>query len=230
MRHCNAFVYALFPRNPNREGLHHKQIAINDFYFGDDAPGAPPGKLGNIQQVMHPQPGGILRKPARVLIRRGRGGRAIVRTLAAAVTPLSRRMSGLQVIAEDVPQKRNGVRIDRRRRDRFGLPRARIRHRYAERDLAAREALVRRARWLLSAVPGAYPVHVHRVETFSHAVGTVRMGNDPRTSALDRWCAFRGIENLYVTDGSFMPTSAGVNPSLTIAANALRVGEYIARR
>lgn len=230
LRHCNAFVYALFPRNPNREGLHHKQLAINDFYFGDDAPGAPAGKLGNIQQVMHPQPGGILRRPARALIRRGRAGRVAVRSLAAAVTPLSRRMSGLQVIAEDVPQKRNRVVIDRGATDRYGLPVARIHHRYSRRDLAAREALVRRARWLLAAVPGAYPVHVHRVETFSHAVGTVRMGNDPRTSALDRWCAFRGVENLYVTDGSFMPTSAGVNPSLTIAANALRVGEHIARR
>jgi choline dehydrogenase-like flavoprotein len=67
------------------------------------------------------------------------------------------------------------------------------------------------------------------VTTFSHAVGTVRMGTDPRASALDEYCRFRGVENLYVVDGSFMPTSAGLNPSLTIAANALRVGSYLVR-
>jgi choline dehydrogenase-like flavoprotein len=54
------------------------------------------------------------------------------------------------------------------------------------------------------------------------------MGEDPQTSALDALCQFRGLENLHVVDGSFMPTSSGVNPSLTIAANALRVGEHLA--
>jgi choline dehydrogenase-like flavoprotein len=66
------------------------------------------------------------------------------------------------------------------------------------------------------------------IRTFSHAVGTVRMGTDPETSALDAECRFRGTENLYVVDGSAFPTSAAVNPSLTIAANALRAGEQIA--
>src|SRR5690606_4994326 len=55
MRHCNAFVYAFFPRAPNPEAIHHKQVAIHDFYFGDRSEDAPPGKLGNLQQVMHPQ-------------------------------------------------------------------------------------------------------------------------------------------------------------------------------
>jgi len=58
-------------------------------------------------------------------------------------------------------------------------------------------------------------------------VGTIRMGDDQATAPLDRNCNYRGIDNLYVTDGSFMPTSAAVNPSLTISANALRVGDYI---
>ncbi|MEO6850600.1 MAG: GMC family oxidoreductase, partial [Mucilaginibacter sp.] len=67
----------------------------------------------------------------------------------------------------------------------------------------------------------------HHIRTFSHAVGTVRMGMNEKTSALDENCRFRGIENLYVTDGSVMPTSAALNPSLTIAANALRVSDLI---
>ena len=53
--------------------------------------------------------------------------------------------------------------------------------------------------------------------------------SDPAESALDEDCRYRGVDNLYVVDGSFMPTSAGVNPSLTIAANALRVGERLAK-
>ena len=87
MRHCNAFVYAFFPRAPNPEALHHKQIAIHDYYLGDDAPDAPQGKLGNIQQVMHPQLGGILRAPARMLNALGPFGRTVERGLTAAVAP-----------------------------------------------------------------------------------------------------------------------------------------------
>ena len=52
-------------------------------------------------------------------------------------------------------------------------------------------------------------------------------GDDPRSSVLDRDCKVHGLDNLYVADSSFMPTSNGVNPSLTIAANALRVGDHI---
>ncbi len=63
----------------------------------------------------------------------------------------------------------------------------------------------------------------------SHACGTCTMGRDPKTSVIDRDCRAHGIGNLYVTDASFMPTSAAINPSLTIAANALRVSESIKR-
>ncbi|MFD2843615.1 GMC oxidoreductase [Paracoccus cavernae] len=63
---------------------------------------------------------------------------------------------------------------------------------------------------------------------FAHPCGTARFGDDPRTSVLDRDCKLHGVDNLYVADSSFMPTSNGVNPSLTIAANALRVAERLA--
>lgn len=64
---------------------------------------------------------------------------------------------------------------------------------------------------------------------FGHPCGTVRFGDDPETSVLNRDCRSHDIENLYVVDASFMPTSLGVNPSLTIAANALRVADVIAK-
>lgn len=63
-----------------------------------------------------------------------------------------------------------------------------------------------------------------------HPLGTLRFGTDPTTSVLDPDCKAHDLQNLYVADGSFMPTSMGVNPSLTIAANALRVADIIADR
>ena len=70
--------------------------------------------------------------------------------------------------------------------------------------------------------------YVRPILSFSHAVGTVRIGIDPATSPLDAECRFRGVDNLHVVDASAFPTSAGVNPSLTIAANALRAGAQVA--
>ena len=58
-------------------------------------------------------------------------------------------------------------------------------------------------------------------------MGTVRMGTDPATAPLDEWCRFRGIDNLRAIDGSALPTSGAVNPSLTIAAVALRAADHL---
>jgi len=64
----------------------------------------------------------------------------------------------------------------------------------------------------------------------AHQNGTIRFGHDPRTSALDVNCKAHDVENLYVVDGSFFPSSAAVNPALTIVANALRVGDHLLTR
>jgi choline dehydrogenase-like flavoprotein len=64
----------------------------------------------------------------------------------------------------------------------------------------------------------------------AHQNGTIRFGADPRTSALDRNCKAHDLDNLYVVDGSFFPSSAAVNPALTIMANALRVGDQLLER
>jgi choline dehydrogenase-like flavoprotein len=65
---------------------------------------------------------------------------------------------------------------------------------------------------------------------FAHPCGTLRFGDDPKTSVLDRDCKVHGVGNLYVADSSFMPTSNGSNPSLTIAANAYRVADRLVAR
>ena len=77
---------------------------------------------------------------------------------------------------------------------------------------------------------GACACYRHRVATFSHGVGTVRMGSDRFTSALDADCRFRGLENLTVVDASVMPTSRRGEPSLTISAIALRAAERLVAR
>jgi choline dehydrogenase-like flavoprotein len=64
----------------------------------------------------------------------------------------------------------------------------------------------------------------------AHQNGTIRFGDDPKTSALDVNCKAHDLENLYVVDGSFFPSSAAVNPALTIMANALRVGDHLLER
>ena len=63
-----------------------------------------------------------------------------------------------------------------------------------------------------------------------HQNGTIRFGHDPKTSALDANCKAHEVDNLYVVDGSFFPSSAAVNPALTIMANALRVGDHLMKR
>lgn len=64
----------------------------------------------------------------------------------------------------------------------------------------------------------------------AHQCGTIRFGKDPRTSALDVQCKAHDVDNLYVVDGSFFPSSGAVNPALTIMANALRVGDHLLQR
>lgn len=61
----------------------------------------------------------------------------------------------------------------------------------------------------------------------AHVCGTCRMGSDPENSVVDKNNKVHGTQNLYVTDSSFFPTSGDMNPSLTIAANALRVADHI---
>lgn len=209
MRHCNMIAYGIFRGPLDGCESFHKQIGIFDHYgLREDEP-----KFGIIQSIHAPPPGVIAdRLPG---------------FMSNVLDPWIPRCTGLLAIAEDEPRRENRVEVSRTRSDRYGIPRATITHRYTRRDLAARRHLAGVARAVLRAA-GARVIPTLAIHTFSHAVGTLRMGPDPRTAPLDRWCRFRGTDNLWVTDGSFMPRSAAVNPSLTIAANALRVAERIA--
>ena len=69
--------------------------------------------------------------------------------------------------------------------------------------------------------------HSHRSKNTTHQCGTLVFGTDPATSVLDPYCRAHDVENLFVVDASFFPSSAAVNPALTIAAQALRVADHI---
>ncbi|HET9268386.1 MAG TPA: GMC oxidoreductase, partial [Vicinamibacterales bacterium] len=69
--------------------------------------------------------------------------------------------------------------------------------------------------------------HSAGVRNTTHQCGTLAFGTDPKTSVLDPFCRTHDVENLFVVDASFFPSSAAVNPALTIIAQALRVAEHI---
>jgi choline dehydrogenase-like flavoprotein len=69
--------------------------------------------------------------------------------------------------------------------------------------------------------------HSHKSRNTTHQCGTLCFGTDPRSSVLDPFCRAHDVRNLFVVDASFFPSSAAVNPALTIAAQALRVADHI---
>ncbi len=211
-RHCNGIVIGIFPRVPDRGKRFHKQIGFNDFYHG--TPGGPAGTLGSIQQLQTPPIALVKENSPRLM-----------HPFMKLGLPHT---TGLLCMAEDQAQVDNGVWLDHSRTDAYGLPGLQVRQRYSPRDLQGRAALYAQARRILRRAGALFFYH-HDIKTFSHAAGTVRFGDDPRTAPLDPECRFRGLANLFVTDASFLPSCGGVNPSLTISANALRVGTALAR-
>lgn len=77
---------------------------------------------------------------------------------------------------------------------------------------------------------GVYMAGNARARIANHILGGMRFGSDPADSVLDPLCRHWEFDNLYVTDGSFMPTSGGANPTLTIQANAFRVADHLLQR
>lgn len=209
MRHCNGVVVAVFPFSTNPGQCFHKQLCFTEFY--EDLRAQLGTATGVIQDVYTPS-AEVLRHFAPL-------------GLGRAAHLLAGNIQNLICIAEDDPQPENRVTLAAER-DEHGLELIAVEHRYSRADVRRCEYLVTRARRVLRRA-GGWPVHTRKIDTFSHALGTIRFGDSPDTGALDLDCRYWSLDNLYVTDSSFMPTSGGVNPSLTIAANALRVADRI---
>lgn len=137
----------------------------------------------------------------------------------------------VESFAEFLPSDRTFVDLDSSVTDRFGLPVARITVDHHPSDRAAGELLAARGHDILRALePDDSAVDETDGTTMFLQAGTCRFGDDPAASVLDRDCRAHEVPNLYVTDGSFMPTSGGAPLTLTIVANALRVGGKMAER
>ena len=134
------------------------------------------------------------------------------------------------VTGESLPVEANRVDLDPEVRDRFGMPVARITHTAHPNDVRLSAYIADRSAEVFHAA-GASTVHVPAPgvrRLHNHQMGTSRMGSDPATSVVDRWCQAHDVPNLYVADASVFATSAGLNPALTVTANAFRVADRIA--
>jgi choline dehydrogenase-like flavoprotein len=205
MRHCNAVLAGVFPFHTNVRKEFQKQLAIFDFY--DHHRQKHGYSSGVIQDIYTPSSCVISANAPFPL-----------KTISGM---LSSRIQSLLCIAEDEAQENN--RIELNANNNFQkLTKLKIFHQYTKRDLERRDFLLQQAKKILKR-SGALLFYTMHINSFSHAVGTLVMGSSPAESVLDPNCKFWGVKNLWVLDGSFMPRSAGVNPSLTIVANSLRV-------
>src|SRR5258705_3402795 len=123
------------------------------------------------------------------------------------------------VMSEDLPAADNRVTLERD--GRIGLE-------YRPNNVKPHEMLVKLTERILHRL-GFWKVmkHSHGNRNTTHQCGTLCFGTDPRASVLDPFCRAHDVENLFVVDASFFPSSAAVNPGLTIAAQAIRVADHM---
>lgn len=209
MTHQNSAVFAL-SRHENRSVL-QKTFAIADWYHGDGEP------LGLIQPLNRSSPEMLRAFPPGVEHER-----------ADDPEWLATHSFEFWTTSEDLPDAENRVRLDED---------GTIVVDYRPNNVAAHDRLNARLAKLLRDVEGddfdpAKHFRATRMplSVSSHQCGTMRFGDDPRASVLNVDSRLHDVENVYVADSSFFPSSAAVNPSLTIIANALRVGATIATR
>jgi choline dehydrogenase-like flavoprotein len=202
MNHNCSAVLAIDPRTVN-DSVYQKTIGINDFYL-DDGKGGPP--LGNIQ-LLGRVTGPILKSNLR-------------RAPEWALNAMTRRSVDWYAMSEDLPNPESRVTVNG----------GQIRLDWKRSNWSTHEGLVKAFKKRLRAA--GYPIVLSQPfdrRTPSHQCGTIRIGADPATSPLDPFCRAWDHPNLFVVDASFLPTSSGVNPALTIAAQALRVADHITR-
>ena len=130
--------------------------------------------------------------------------------------------------AEDLPCDDNRVVLDPAASDSSGLPAARIEYRVSPNTRRMLDFNVARAVEAAEAA-GAVSTMVRDIwpTGIGHVLGTTRMGDDPRTSVVDRWCRAHDVANLYMIDGGVFVTGGSANPTATIMANALRVVDHM---
>jgi choline dehydrogenase-like flavoprotein len=136
-----------------------------------------------------------------------------------------------EVFQDFIPNRDTFVELDPEVTDRWGLPVARIHLREVDHHRTAGEWLLQRGLEVLERM-GADELVPRAAGYVSHVMvhGTCRAGRDPAPSVLDEYCRAHEVPNLFVADGSFMPTSGGAPSTLTILANSFRAADFIADR
>jgi choline dehydrogenase-like flavoprotein len=219
MCHNNSVMLAL-SRHENPT-VFQKTLAVNDYYFGDAEFPYPMGHISFVGKLD------------------GVALSAGAPTLAPGFTLelMAKHSLDFWLTSEDLPDPANRVTLDRQ---------GNIVLAYQTNNEEGHRRLAAKLKYLMQN-QRACPVHgkdCHRglfarslfvgqripLAGVAHQNGTLRFGTDARTSVLDPNCRTHDVDNLYVVDGSFFPSSGAVNPALTIMANALRVGDHLLDR
>ena len=198
-------------KEPNRSA-YMKTFSVNDFYFGDKDY---PYPMGNIQPI-------------------GSFHHEMMKADAPPLTPafildlMTTHAVPWWLMTEDLPDPDNRVRI-------VG---GRVQLDYTPNNVESFERL--RDKWIDTLKRAGHAEHWYHLNAYfkkriplegvGHQNGTCRFGTDPKQSVLNANCQTHDVDNLYVVDASFFASSAAVNPSLTIIANALRVGDHLLER
>lgn len=209
----------IWPQPDSRITAANKEIGLNDFYFRDGE------KYGTVQSF------GAL-PPMEWLANRPDARGKALRLMRPAVRRVYEKLftGGLILAAmtEDLPYLDNRV-LPGDGPSTDGRQRARIQYRLHANDAQRRTAFLQLLNDVLDPFRKRALGSGKDNSNLGHVCGTVRFGTDPRTSVLDQHNRAHEVENLYVVDTSFFPSSAGLNPSLTVAANALRVGTHVSQ-
>ena len=210
MKHQNGAIVGISTKaNPSK---FQKTIGINDFYWGEAEFEHP---MGHVQMLGKVNPDMMAMDAPKF-------------APGKALKDLASHSVDWWLTSEDLPDPNNRVRVSG---DKIYLD-------YTDNNTQAFDRLMNRWVSILKSIDcgeAIIPLSLYfrkriPLQGVAHQVGTCRFGEDPRTSVLNRDCQTHDVQNLYVVDGSFFPSSAAVNPSLTIMANALRVGDRILTR
>ncbi|MEM9487167.1 MAG: GMC family oxidoreductase [Cyanobacteria bacterium P01_F01_bin.116] len=212
--------------NANNKGTFPPSVSVNDFYWGYGDYNYPMGHIQNsgglLQDLIFAEAPPLLSVTARVLP-------------GAGLQQLVKRSIGWWAQTGTLPNPNN--RIYWQKDTHFGRKRKKLRYEFTPNNWEAHDRLVFRWMGVLKEIENSgiglrsgslYPRGESPVQVVGYQCGTARMGTDPATSVLNENCRTHGIENLYVVDSSFFPSCASVSPALTVMANALRVGDYLA--
>ncbi len=221
MFHLNE-MFALWPPRGTPDDGASKAISLRDLYHRDGS------RFGTVQSMgIRASYGEIVHYLNRMLAQSPVAGVPGVQPFTRLPAAIAKRLLGQAQIfvglLEDFPYPENRLLYDPAQPDRLAV------------NYACQPELLARRRAFRQAIRHAFRGHrriflsLQPELNYGHPCGTLRFGTDPARSVLRPDCRAHDVENLWVVDASFMPSSMGVNPSLTIAANALRVGDLITK-